>query len=87
MSSDISKALRDIADSPEARERARLLIEKELVEWRDSGLFTLRRNGLAIRNKDGSGSEIIRFGFEMGYSMALKAEADRIDAGDQAVES
>lgn len=80
MSKELAAALRELADSPEAKERARKLVEDELVAWRDSGMFLLRRNGLAIRNKDGSGSEIIRFGFEMGWAMALKAEADRIEA-------
>lgn len=61
--------------TPEAMERARKVVEDELIDWRDSGLFTLRNNGLAVRNKDGSGSEIIRFGFEDGLRIAIK---DRI---------
>jgi hypothetical protein len=69
-----AEALRE-AMTDEALEAARILIESELVEWRDESRFMLRNNGLAIRNKDGSGSEIIRFGFEMGYRMAL---ADRL---------
>ncbi len=55
----------------EALERARQLIEAELIEWRDECRFMLRNNGLAVRNKDGSGSEIIRFGFEMGLRMVI----------------
>lgn len=82
MSKELADALRQLAESPLAQERVRKLIEEELVYWRDHGLFQLRRNGLAIRNKDGSGSEIIRFGFEMGWSLALKSEADRIEAGE-----
>lgn len=67
--------LRDLLE-PEALERARKLVEDELIDWRDSGLFTLRNNGLSVRNKDGSGSEIIRFGFEAGLQLVIK---DRIE--------
>lgn len=58
--------------TPEALERARKVVEDELIDWRDEGRFVLRRNGLAIRNKDGSGSEIIRFGFEDGLRIAVR---------------
>lgn len=54
-------------------ETARMTVEDELVEWRDSGLFTLRNNGLTIRGQDGSDSSIIRFGFEVGMRLAVKA--------------
>lgn len=70
------EALEDLL-AAESLERARKIIEDELIDWRDSGLFMLRNNGLAVRNKDGSGSEIIRFGFEDGLRIAVKDHAAR----------
>ena len=55
----------------EALEQSRKIVEDELIEWRDEGRFMLRNNGLTIRQVDGSGSEIIRFGFEMGMRLAI----------------
>lgn len=63
---------------PESLEASRLRIEDELVEWRDSSMFTMRRNGLAIASKDGTPSSIIRFGFEQGLSIILH---DRLKKG------
>jgi hypothetical protein len=65
----------------EALERSRKLIEDELIEWRDEGRFMLRNNGLAIRNRDGSGSEIIRFGFEMGLRMVINDRMAAVTGG------
>lgn len=77
-----AKELRELANSTEAMERARRRIEDELIEWRDSCLSMLgRRNGLAIYNRDGTPSSIIRFGFEDAFRIALNAEADRMEAG------
>lgn len=54
-------------------ELARMTVEDELIDWRDRGMFTLRANGLTVRGRDGSDSNIIRFGFEMGMKMAVEA--------------
>lgn len=77
-----AEALREAATDPGARERARKLVEDELVEWRDARRFTLRNNGLAIKEADGTPSHVIRFGFELGWWLALEAEADRVEAGE-----
>lgn len=74
-----AQALEDLL-SPESLEHARKAVEDELIDWRDSGLFMLRNNGLAVRNKDGSGSEIIRFGFEDGLRIAVKDHIARAAA-------
>lgn len=59
---------------------ARRAIEDELVEWRDSGRFVLRNNGLCIKYADGTDSNIIRFGPETGVRIALLAIADHLEA-------
>lgn len=72
---DVAAAKREALEeliTEDSLEDARFQIEEELVGWRDAGLFTLRRNGLSIRNKDGSGSEIIRFGFEDGFRQVIR---------------
>lgn len=75
-----AEVLRELANSEDALERARACIEDELVEWRDGGIFTLRRNGLAIYDRDGTPNGAIRFGFEDAFRIALNAEADRMEA-------
>lgn len=53
---ELVSELKGIIDSPELLEVGRKAIEDELVEWRDSGMFTLRNNGLVIKYRDGSES-------------------------------
>lgn len=59
--------------TPEQFEIGRKAVEDELIDFRDRGIFVLRNNGLCIRNKDGTDSSIIRFGFEYGMQIALEA--------------
>jgi hypothetical protein len=61
-------------------EVARRAIEDELVDWRDNGRFVLRNNGFCIKYEDGTPSDIIRFGPEVGVRIALRALADHLDA-------
>lgn len=75
-------ALRKWVEDPAAMERARHRVEDELVEWRDAGRFMLRRNGLAIHERTGEASGIIRFGFETGLRVAVLAEIEHITSGD-----
>jgi hypothetical protein len=77
--------LKTIYESKELLEIGRRAIEKELVEWRDSRLSEfLRGNGLVIREKDGTQSNIIRFGPETALYIGLKAiEAHLAPATEQ----
>lgn len=60
-------------------EVARRAIEDELVLWRDGRMFDIgRNNGFVIKEKDGSNSNIIRFGPEYGVKVALAAIAQHI---------
>ena len=72
-------ALREVAKSAVLMEVGRKAVEDELIEWRDSRRFSLRRNGYVIRESDGSASDIVRFGPEFGCRIALEAMADRIE--------
>ncbi len=72
------KDLQELAGNIELLEVARLAIENELVEWRDSRLFTLRNNGFTIMERDGTPSSIIRFGPETGLRIALQAMAEKL---------
>lgn len=81
MSAEVATALREMADDSELLWNvARAAIEDELVRWRDDGMFVLRNNGFTIRYKDGSPSEVIRFGPEVGVRIALRALADHLEA-------
>lgn len=77
-----AEELERLAENNELLEVGRKAIEDELVEWRDSRLFVLGRgNGFAIREKDGSPSDVIRFGAETGLRIALKAIAKTLSEG------
>lgn len=79
--SEVVAALRELAEDNELLWNvARLAIEDALVEFRDSRLsMPLRNNGFVVKEKDGSDSTVIRFGPEVGVSIALKALADHLD--------
>lgn len=73
---DAKRELLEELASAEVSEWARKRVEDELVEWRDEQRFMMRRNGLTIRNQDGSSSDIIRFGFEMAWAMCLREKLE-----------
>lgn len=54
-------------------ELGRKAIEDALIEMRDSRMFTVRGNGLVIREKDGAESGVIRFGPEVAIRIAIEA--------------
>jgi len=54
-------------------EIGRKAIEDMLIEFRDSRMFTVRGNGLVIRERDGSDSNIIRFGPESALKIGIEA--------------
>lgn len=55
------------------REIARLAVEETLVVLRDSRISVLRNNGLTIKERDGSSSDVIRMGFERALIIGLRA--------------
>jgi hypothetical protein len=75
---DLAAELDRLAADDEAVEFVRKTLEDVMVEWRDSSMFTANRNGLAIHNKDGSPSPIIRIGTGMAVGMALRALAKHV---------
>ena len=63
-----------IEASDELLEAGRKAIEDALVEWRDGRLSEFTRgNGLVIREKVGSDSNVIRFGPETALRIGMKA--------------
>jgi len=56
-----------------ALEVARKAVEDALVEMRDAHMFMIGGNGFHIRNRDGSGSSIMRMSTAMGLSVGIKA--------------
>lgn len=61
-------------------EVARLAIEDTLIELRDDRISTpARGNGLVVREKDGSPSNIIRLGPEHAMKIGLLAIAEQIE--------
>lgn len=54
-------------------ELARKTVEDALIDFRNSRVSTLRNNGLCVKEKDGTPSDIIRFGFEYGLMIAIEA--------------
>jgi hypothetical protein len=59
---------------------ARRAVEDALIEWRDKRLsMPFRNNGLVVKEKDGTSSDVIRFGPETAVRIALRALADHLD--------
>lgn len=75
--------LRHLADDVELMEVGRKAVEDALVEWRDSRMFQVRNNGLTIQERDGSPSDIVRFGPEVGMAIALRAIAEHLETKAQ----
>ncbi len=73
--------LLELADNNELLEVGRRAIELELIDWRDRRLFTLRNNGLVIKEKDGTDSSIVRFGSEVALKIGLRAMHEHLDKG------
>lgn len=75
----VTDLLENLAGIPELMEVARKAIEDELIFRRDSGIFTIRNNGLVIKSFEGEFSHIIRMGSEDAMSIGLKAIAKYIN--------
>lgn len=65
--------LKTIVDSPELLEVGRKAIEDTLVSFRDDRLAVLGNNGLVIKERDGTPSDIIRLGTEHALKIGLEA--------------
>lgn len=80
MSAELAAELRRLAEDPEVLKALHLHVEDELIEWRDSGRFMMTANGLVVRDRDGSSSDVIRIGTRMAITMILRAAADRLES-------
>jgi len=69
-----------IAQDEDLLEVGRQAIEAALVQFRDDRMFTIRNNGLVIKEYDGRESTIIRFGPEVALSIGLEAIANALEA-------
>jgi hypothetical protein len=80
---DIAAALQAVLDDPALIEAGRLEVEDTLVEFRDSAMWEgFHNNGLTIKNRDGSPSEIIRMGPAMGIGIALRGIIKKLEVAD-----
>lgn len=79
-----AESLRHIAENNELLEVARQAIEEAVIDFRDSGIFVLRNNGLVCKTRDGKDSHIIRFGPELAVSIGLRAIADKLAIAEEA---
>jgi hypothetical protein len=70
--------LRKIAEDDALLEIGRKAIEDQLVEMRDARMFTIRNNGLVIREADGKESSTIRLGSEVALKIGLEAIAEHL---------
>jgi hypothetical protein len=69
-----------IAEDQSLLDVGRKAIEDVLITWRDGRLSELgRRNGLVIREKDGTASDVIRFGPEAALRIGLLAIAKHLE--------
>ncbi len=72
--------LRKLATDPKILKRIHLTIEDLLVEFRDSGIGLIGpANGLIIKEKDGSSSDVIRLDTRGAVRLTLKTLADILD--------
>ena len=73
--------LYEIADNPALLEIGRKAVEDVLIDSRDSRISQfLRGNGLVIREKDGTPSDIIRIGTEDALRIGIQAIAKSLEA-------
>ncbi len=73
--------LKEIAEKRELLEIGRKAVEETLIDWRDNRLSELmRNNGCVVKEKDGTASDIIRFGPETCIAIGLKAIAAHLDS-------
>lgn len=77
--------LEAISNDDALLEVGRKAIEDLLIELRDQRICQPhRRNGLVVREKDGTDSNVIRFGPETALRVGLKAIADHLKANKTA---
>jgi len=76
---EVAAVLAEAVQSVEIRELARKAVEDELIEFRDAGLsMPFRNNGCVVKYRDGSSSDIIRFGPEVAVSVGVRAVAHHL---------
>jgi len=74
---ELRAAAKQIAADKSLLNVGRCAVQNVLIQWRDSGICALNRgNGLVIKERCGHHSDLIRFGFEVGFRIALKAIAE-----------
>lgn len=66
-------SLEEVVGRPDLLEIARRAVEDELIDLRDSGMFILRNNGFSVKERDGTPSNVMRLGTEMGMQIGLEA--------------
>lgn len=83
---DIAAALQAVLDDALLIEAGRLEVENQLIEFRDDGMWEgFHNNGLVVKNRDGSESNLIRMGPAFGLRIALRGiikelEREHVDA-------
>jgi DNA-binding FadR family transcriptional regulator len=79
-----SEGLGAVAENDELLEVGRKAVEEALIEWRDARLSEpVRRNGLIVREKDGTPSDVIRFGPETALRIGLRAIAAHLAVAEK----
>ena len=74
MSGRLEEALAERVRDSEVQETARRAVEDELIEWRDEGRsMPFRNNGCVVKYKDGTPTDIIRFGPETAVVVGVDA--------------
>lgn len=71
--------LRELAENDLLMEVGRRAVEDQLVRLRDDRISILRNNGMVIKERDSTPSNVIRLGTEMAVQTALKAIADFVE--------
>lgn len=70
--------LKELSTNGKLLEIARKAIEDTLIEIRDERISVLRNNGLVIKERDGTNSDMIRFGPEVAMKIGLRAIANHL---------
>lgn len=75
-----AEELRKIANNDELLEIGRKAIEDLVIEFRDSRIQVMRNNGVCCKERDGTPSDVIRFGPETAIKVGLEAIANFIES-------
>lgn len=78
---EFAESVRALSRDPKMLQAAHIKLEDQLIDMRDSQMSVFpAANGMVVREKDGSPSDVIRIPTAMAVQIALEAIADKLES-------